>query len=195
MSERRPDDLDRSDATFPSVERLELLSLSSLTDWINVSSCVASGATIAFIILSTSLDDNFCSCNWDCRLSSTSLADSAERCASSISTNRRVGVLFPSDMTNFLIDEEKSSVLVILVNLIEGTEVKKRQGTIYKSQNYVVKDELIGAIFGWCILPVPGNRLVCPAFRLLIKYKYIWSRDRDMTCWLVYTNTDFDIAL
>ena len=98
-SERSPDDLDRSDAKFSSVVRLELLSLSSLTDWIKVSSCVASGSTIAFILQSTSLDDKLGSSNWDCRLSSTSLADSEETCASPISTNRRVGVIFPSDIT------------------------------------------------------------------------------------------------
>ena len=71
MSERWLDNLDRSDPMFSSIDRLELLSLSSLTDWINVSNCVASGAIIAFILLSTSLYDNFRSSNCDWRLSST----------------------------------------------------------------------------------------------------------------------------
>ena len=111
VSESWPDDLDCSDATFPSVDLLELLSLSSLTDWISVSSCVASGATIAFILLSTSLDDNFRSRNWDCKLSSAPLPDAAETCASPISINCRVGVLFSSDIVGFLINGEKSPVL------------------------------------------------------------------------------------
>ena len=43
VSERFPDDLDRSDATFPSIYRLEFLSPSSPNDWINVSICVVKG--------------------------------------------------------------------------------------------------------------------------------------------------------
>ena len=101
LSERWPDNLDRSDTTFPSVDRLELLSLSSVTDWTNVSKCVASGATIAFILLSISLDDDFSSSNRHCTLSSTSLADFVKTCDLPISTNCRVGVLFPSDIVNF----------------------------------------------------------------------------------------------
>ena len=110
LSERRPDDLDRSDSTFSSIDLLELFSLSSLTDWINVSICLASGVSIAFILLSTSLDHNFHASGWDCRLFSPSLADSTKACASSISTNYRVGVLFSSDTIGFLIGGNKSSV-------------------------------------------------------------------------------------
>ena len=110
LSERWPGNLDRSDATFPSVDRLELLSLSAFTDWINIYSCVASGATIRFILQSTLVDKSFRSSNWDCRLPSTSLADSAKMCTLPISTNCGVGVLFPSDMINFFIEEKKSSV-------------------------------------------------------------------------------------
>ena len=53
----------------PLVGRFELLSLNSLTDWINVSNSVAKGATIAFILRSTSLEDNLRSSNCDCKLS------------------------------------------------------------------------------------------------------------------------------
>ena len=44
--------------------------------------------------------------------------------ASPTSTNCRVGVLFPTDMFNLLIDGRKSSVLVVLVNLSQSTEAK-----------------------------------------------------------------------
>ena len=101
LSKLWPDDLDRRDAIFPSVDRLKLLSLSSLTDWISVSNCVASGATIVFILMSNSLDNVVLSSCWDCKLSPKSLADSAEMCASPNSRNCRVGVLFPSDIVNF----------------------------------------------------------------------------------------------
>ena len=57
----------------------------------------------------------FRSINWACRLSSTSLADSTDTCASPISTNCPLVVLFRSDMLNFLVDGEKTSVFVILV--------------------------------------------------------------------------------
>ena len=98
------------DPTILSVDLLELLSLSSLTDWISVSSCVASGATIAKILLSTSLGDSFRSSNWDCTLSWVSLRDSAEMCESPLSTNCWVGVLFSSDNDSFLIDGDKGFV-------------------------------------------------------------------------------------
>ena len=104
MSECWPDDLDCSEATFPSIDRLQLLSLSSFINWINVSKSVASGATVAFFLLSTSLDDNFRSSNWDWMISLASLAESAKMSASQMSTNCRVGVLFPSDMVNFKIE-------------------------------------------------------------------------------------------
>ena len=58
MPARLPDCLDRSEVTLPSFGLLNFLSLSSTTDLINVCSCVASGAAIAFILLSTSLVDN-----------------------------------------------------------------------------------------------------------------------------------------
>ena len=84
LSERWPDDLDRSEAAFSSVKRFELLSLSSLTDWINVSNRVAEGATIAFILLSTSLSTT-----------------------SPISENYLVGVLFSSDMLTLSLMRKK----------------------------------------------------------------------------------------
>ena len=37
MSECWPDHLGRSDATFPSKERVQILSIGSLTDWISIS--------------------------------------------------------------------------------------------------------------------------------------------------------------
>ena len=46
-----PDNLNRSDIRYLSVERVELSSLSSLSDWINVSICVDRGAKNAFIFL------------------------------------------------------------------------------------------------------------------------------------------------
>ena len=113
VSERWPHNLDRLDAIITSVDRLELLWLSFLTDSISVSNCVASEATIAFILLSSSLDDIIFSSSRDCRLFSTSLADSAEMCASPTSTNSRVDVLFPSDMVDFWVDWEKSCFYVV----------------------------------------------------------------------------------
>ena len=59
-----------------SVEQLEFLLLSSLTDWINVSNCMVTGATIAFNLLSTSLEDIPRSSRCDYKLCSPSLADS-----------------------------------------------------------------------------------------------------------------------
>ena len=94
MLERWPENLDRLDVMFPSVDLLELLSLSSLAEWLSASSCAAGGATIDFLILSTLLDDNFRSSIWDSKLSSASLLESAEMCASPISTNCRILVLF-----------------------------------------------------------------------------------------------------
>ena len=103
--------VDRSDATFTSVNLLELFSLSYITDWINVSFCVASGATIAFILLLTSLDHNFRSSSWDCTLSSPSLAVSTEACALATSTICRVGALLHSDIMVFSRSAERKVLI------------------------------------------------------------------------------------
>ena len=58
VTERCPDNLDPSSATFPSVERVELFLLSFLTEWIGISNCVDKGTTIALIFLTTSFDVN-----------------------------------------------------------------------------------------------------------------------------------------
>ena len=87
---------------------LELLSLSSFTDWIKFSSCLANGATMAFILLSTSLEDNFLFSSWDCNWSSTSLVDSPKAYDSPNLRNCRVSVLISLDIVVFLADEKNS---------------------------------------------------------------------------------------
>ena len=90
-----------------SVDRLELLSLRSLSDWVRVSSCVASGATIEFIPLSTSLNDT--------SVLSTEAADYAQHHLLTLpilvhhrsQQTCRVGVLFRSDMLSLLVDGKK----------------------------------------------------------------------------------------
>ena len=98
ISERWHDDLNRSNATFPSAEWFELLSLFFVTNWINISNCADRGATIAFIFLSNSLEIILRSSTFDRRFYSPSLADSPEWWASPTSTNCLFGVLASSDM-------------------------------------------------------------------------------------------------
>ena len=78
VTECLPDQVDCSDAAFPSLERAELLSLSSLTDRISHSNCATREAAIAFILLSNSLEIILRSSSFDRRFSSLSLADSPE---------------------------------------------------------------------------------------------------------------------
>ena len=101
------ENLDRSDATFRSVDRFELLSLNSFIEWISVSNSVAGGVTIAFILLSTSFEDVLLSSSWDFKLFSPSLADLPELRASPISKKCLAGILFPSDIVNFEMTKRK----------------------------------------------------------------------------------------
>ena len=85
------DDLDRSGATFSSVERVELLPPSSFFSY---SSCVDRGATMASIRLSTSPEVILRSNSCDRRFSPPSLTDSPEWWASLTSRNCLVGVIY-----------------------------------------------------------------------------------------------------
>ena len=102
LSERWLDNLDRSNITFLSVDWMELLSLSSLNDWVNTSNCMNTRATIPFVLLFISLEvilrSN--SCNW--RFWAPWLPDSPEWCVSPMSTNCLVGVQFSSYMIIFV---------------------------------------------------------------------------------------------
>ena len=138
MSECWTNDLDRLDALLFSVDRSELLSLTSLTDWVHVSSCVAIGATISFILLSTPLNDSFHSINWGWRLSLTLLSDSTVTCASPFSTKCQVGVMFRSDMVIFLVDGKKTSVLLVIVKY-KITRIKIGQSKYIKNSKFSSK--------------------------------------------------------
>ena len=83
------------------------------TAWINVSNCVAKGATIAFIFLSASLEDILRSSNCDYKLFSLSLANSPEWWQSITSTKCFFGVLFSSDMLvlRLMIDIKEKSLV------------------------------------------------------------------------------------
>ena len=81
-----------------SIERFNVLSLSSLVDWIIISNCVAKWTTTAFIPLSIPLENILQSSNCDCESSSPSLVDSPEWWTSPTSTSGLNGVLFSYDM-------------------------------------------------------------------------------------------------
>ena len=78
LSECRLEDLDRSNAVFPSLETTELLSLSSLFDCVSASKCDQRGATVAFSLLTTSDQLYFRCNNCDRKLPSLSLPDFPE---------------------------------------------------------------------------------------------------------------------
>ena len=82
---------------FLSVEQVELLSLTSLSDWISLSICLDRGAALAFTLVSTSIELNLQSSNFDCNFS-PSLAVSLECWTSPTPTSCLVGALFSSDM-------------------------------------------------------------------------------------------------
>ena len=194
MSEARPEDLDRSDAAFPFVHPFELLPLNSLTNWINVSICVASSATIAFILLSTSLEDNLRFCSWNRKLSSTSLVDSAKLCASPIWTNCQVVVMFSSDIVSFQVDEEKIMFKLYLEELKWEFWVKQAKLFFHKSRKVNMRKVKFLVLYSGLVYSLWWVIAYCPAFWPLIRCNYIWSRDRVITCGLAFTITTFDIA-
>ena len=71
LSESQPYDFDDSDVTFHSVGWMKLASLSILTDFINAFKCVSREATIAFNLLSSSLEVVLRSNSCDWRFSSS----------------------------------------------------------------------------------------------------------------------------
>ena len=96
-----PYDFDCLEIAFPSVERMEFSSLSSLTDWISACNCVERGVTIAFIFLFISLEVILRSNSCDRRFFFPALPNSHEWWASPSSTNCLVWVWFSSDKVTF----------------------------------------------------------------------------------------------
>ena len=133
------------------------------------------------------------SCCDNCKLSSTSLADSTKLCASRTSKNRRLGVLLSSDIVTVEVDRNNCVSVVFKGIWLRRTSLCG-QSIYLQIRKYVGICENIGYIFQCRVLSVTGN-CVLPAFQPLIQWNYNLPTDRVIICWLASTNATFDIAL